>query len=69
LRFENETFRKFLAEIFGTFIFLSFSLASIAQYVFSGQKEFLSVSVSFGIGLTLAIIAVGQVSGKIWILK
>jgi glycerol uptake facilitator-like aquaporin len=50
--------------MFGTFIFLSFSLASVAQFLFSGKEEYLSCNLSFGIGLSLAIIAVGQVSGK-----
>jgi hypothetical protein len=32
LRVENQIVREFLAELFGTFVFLSFSLASVAQY-------------------------------------
>lgn len=59
----NPLLREFLAELFGTFIFLSFSLASVAQFVFSEKTNFLSVNISFGIALTIAIIAVGKVSG------
>ena len=35
----------------------------MAQYIFSGKKEFLSVNISFGFSLAIAIIAVGKVSG------
>lgn len=56
--------REFLAEIFGTFLFLSFSLGSVAQFVFSDKTSFLSVNVSFGVGLTLAIVAIGKISGN-----
>ncbi len=49
--------------MFGTFIFLSFSLASVAQFLFRGKEDYLACNLSFGIGLTLAILAVGQVSG------
>ncbi len=63
LTIRNELFRQFIAEIFGTFLFISFSLASVAQFVFSGKSLFLSVNLSFGFSLTLAIIAVGKISG------
>jgi len=32
--------------------------------MFSGKKDFLSVNISFGFGLTMAIIAVGKISGR-----
>ncbi|RNA41258.1 aquaporin-3 [Brachionus plicatilis] len=56
-------FRQFLAEAFGTFFFISFGLGSVAQYVFAGRKSFLAVNLSFGLGLALAILVVGRISG------
>lgn len=63
LRIKNTFIRVFLAELIGTFVFISFSLAGVAQYVFGGKKSFLSLNVSFGFGLTMGIITSGNVSG------
>lgn len=63
LSVKNLLFRQFLAEIFGTFFFISFGLGSVAQYVFAGRKSFLAVNLSFGLGLSLAILVVGRISG------
>ncbi len=56
--------RIFLAETFGMIIFLSFSLASVAQFIFTEKMSFLSANISFGFGLTIAIIVCGKVSGE-----
>jgi glycerol uptake facilitator-like aquaporin len=42
-------------------------LASVAQHKFTGQREFLSVNISFGFGLAIAIVIVGKVSGNLFI--
>jgi glycerol uptake facilitator-like aquaporin len=55
--------RLFLAELLGTFIFLSLALGSIAQFVFGRNINYLSVAVSFGFSLSLAIVVAGKVSG------
>lgn len=60
---KNNRIKEFFAEVFGTFIFLAFSFGSVAQFMFGGKKDFLSVNISFGVGLTMAIIAVGKISG------
>jgi aquaporin-3 len=60
---ENDMVRRCLAEMFGTFIFLSFGLGSVAQFVFSGKTDFFAVNFSFGAGLCIAIIACGRASG------
>ena len=66
LRVENKLFRCFLAEVLGTCVFISFGLASVAQYVFVGKISFLSVNISFGFGLTMGIIVSGKISGSIF---
>jgi hypothetical protein len=63
LHVKNKRIKEFFAEFFGTFIFLAFSFGSVAQFMFGGKKDFLSVNISFGLGLTIAIIAVGKISG------
>ena len=65
LHVKNKRIKEFFAEFFGTFIFLAFSFGSVAQFMFGGKKDFLSVNISFGLGLTMAIIAVGKISGLI----
>ena len=64
LQIRNQLVRVFLAEFFGTFIFISFALGSVAQYVFAGETRFLSVNISFGFGLMVGIIVAGKVSGN-----
>jgi len=69
IRIKNQKIREFLAEILGSFIFISFGLASIAQFKFfkrddsSYQSTFLSVNLAFGFGIMAAILVVGKVSG------
>ena len=61
---KNDLLREFLSELLGTFVFMSFALASVAQYKFKGSSTFLSANISFGFGLTFGIIISGKVSGK-----
>jgi hypothetical protein len=65
LTVQNKMIRCFLAELLGTFVFISFGLASVAQYIFVGKISFLSVNVSFGFGLSMGIIISGKISGNI----
>ena len=44
-------------------VFISFSLASLAQYLFTGKNSFLSANISFGFGLSMGIIISGKISG------
>lgn len=64
LAIKNKLARVILAELFGTFIFLSIGLGSVAQFVFGiGEITFISMAVSFGFGLMAAIVICGKVSG------
>ncbi|XP_046547454.1 aquaporin-9-like [Haliotis rubra] len=65
LQIKNELARQIIAEFWGTFILVTFSIASGAQYVLSGQElsSYLSVSFAGGLGLTLGIYWSGGVSG------
>lgn len=66
LRIRKDWLREFIAEVLGTFIFLSFAIGSVAQHKFSNEQNIiLNQNVSFGFGLTLAICIVGKVSGNI----
>lgn len=62
---KNENFRCFLAEVLGTFVFLSFSFGGVAQFILGKTGDLLAVNVSFGFGLTIAIVIAGKVSGSI----
>lgn len=64
LSIKNKLVRVFLAELFGTFLFLSIALGSVAQFVFGiGEITFVSMAISFGFGLMAAIVVCGKVSG------
>ncbi|KAM5193337.1 aquaporin-7-like [Mantella aurantiaca] len=57
--------REAMAELLSTFIMMLFGLGSVAQVVL-GKKEFgqyLSINLSFGIGVTMGIHVAGGVSG------
>src|ERR1043165_7713580 len=54
-----------LAEFLGTFVFVSFGIGSIAQYLLS-KKEYgnwITVALGFGLGLTFGIIISISISG------
>lgn len=70
IRFNSPLFREFLAELFGTYIILTFGLASDAQLKFFTanpnnpyQTTKLTVNLSFGFGVMIAILVAGKVSG------
>lgn len=64
LSIKNKLIRAFLAELFGTFLFLSIALGSVAQFVFGiGEITFVSMAISFGFGLMAAIVVCGKVTG------
>ncbi|MEE6457802.1 hypothetical protein FKM82_000039 [Ascaphus truei] len=61
----NRWVREAMAELLATFVMMMFGLASVAQVVL-GNKEFgqyLSINLSFGIGVTMGIHVAGGVSG------
>jgi glycerol uptake facilitator-like aquaporin len=65
---ENQLIREFLAEFFGTWVLVVFINGSVAQNVFfkrDGYESLLSVNLTVGFALTLAVLAVGKVSGNI----
>ncbi|CAF0886479.1 unnamed protein product [Brachionus calyciflorus] len=67
-RCKNVYFQVFIAELFGTFIFVTFGCSSIAQYklfnrVHQGWETFLTISTGMGFGLMIAILVAGKVSG------
>lgn len=56
--------RKYLAELFGTFLFMTIGYASIAAFGAAGTVPgLLVVPFSFGFGLLAAIFAFGHISG------
>ena len=55
--------RKVLAELIGTFLFMTIGYASVAAALAAGAPPLLVVPFSFGLGLVAAIFAVGHISG------
>ncbi len=55
--------RKVLAELVGTFLFMSIGYLSVAASGVAGTPNLLVVPFSFGLGLLAAIFAVGHISG------
>src|SRR6476659_10069231 len=55
--------RKYLAELLGTFLFLTIGYASVAAFGAAGVPGLLVVPFGFPIGLLAAIFAVGHISG------
>lgn len=55
--------RKVLAELVGTFLFLSIGYSSVAAFTAVGLPGLVVVPFSFGFGLLGAIFAVGHISG------
>jgi aquaporin Z len=55
--------RKYLAELFGTFLFMTIGYLSVAALTASGDSGLLIVPFSFGFGLLAAIFAFGHISG------
>jgi aquaporin Z len=55
--------RKYLAELVGTFLFMTLGYASIAAFGMAAVPGLLVVPFSFGFGLLAAIFAVGHISG------
>ncbi|XP_006038421.2 aquaporin-7-like [Alligator sinensis] len=65
LTVRNELVREALAEALGTFLLMLLGLGSIAQVNLGGGKfgEYLSINLSFGLGVALGIHAAGGISG------
>jgi aquaporin Z len=55
--------RKYLAELLGTFLFLTAGYLSVPAFIASGATNQLVVPFSFSLGLLAAIFAVGHISG------
>ena len=55
--------RKYLAELVGTFLFLTIGYASVASFMAAGTSGLLVVPFAFSLGLLAAIFAVGRISG------
>ena len=54
LQIKNQLFREFLAETFGIFILIVFTLGAIAQNTFETEKSVLSVEIASGLAVTIA---------------
>lgn len=68
IKIKNHTVREFIAELFGTFLLVVFINGCIAQNVFYAKDDenmnsLLSVNITCGFGVTIAILAVGKISG------
>ena len=57
------TTRKYLAELLGTFLFMTIGYSSVAAFGAAGASGLLVVPFSFGLGLLAAIFAFGHISG------
>lgn len=55
--------RKYLAELLGTFLFLTIGYSSVAAFNAAGDSGLLVVPFAFPFGLLAAIFAVGHISG------
>ena len=55
--------RKYVAELVGTFLFMTIGYASVAAFRAASAPGLLVVPFSFGLGLLAAIFAVGHISG------
>ena len=55
--------RKYLAELVGTFLFLTLGYSSVAAFGAASVPGLLVVQFAFGLGLLAAIFAVGHISG------
>ena len=55
--------RKYLAELLGTFLFLTIGYASVAAFGAAGVPGLMVVPFAFPLGLLAAIFAVGHISG------
>lgn len=68
VKISNQLAKEFLAEMFGTFMLVSFVLATVAQYKFTSTDDPsttspFSLHFGCGLGVGLAILTVGKVSG------
>lgn len=68
MRIENQSLKEFFAELFGTFLFITYGLGAIAENVLFARNDpyfssFLAISVGFGFGFAIAALIVGKVSG------
>ena len=55
--------RRYLAELVGTFLFLTIGYASVASFIAAGTPGLLVVPFAFSLGLLAAIFDVGHISG------
>lgn len=65
-KIRNPLIREFLSEIICTFMLISFGLSSVAQFTLGQKNEFnsfLSINMTFGAAVTIAIIIGGKISG------
>ena len=68
LRTDNPFIREFMAEVLGTFILITFGDASVAQVTTSAglgspAGDFFAINWGWGVGVALAVIVAGGVSG------
>jgi len=61
----NQTVKEFLAETMGTFILMVFGIGSVAQFKLGKGAfgSFLSVNISWGLGVTFGVFWSGGISG------
>ena len=64
LKLENNLIKQCLAECLGTFFLVFIGTSSIAQNIIFDTKSFLSLNISWSIGLLLGIVVSSSVSGS-----
>ena len=75
LRIKNQSVKAFMAEIFGTCLFLLFGLGACAQYKFSkadntnDSTSVLSINLAFGLGVTCSVLVFGKISGIVFFIR
>lgn len=70
INISNPLVKEFMAETFGTMVFILIGCSGVAQFKLNNKLDsnlnnLLSVNISFGFGVLIAILLVGTISGNL----